>query len=205
MSNKSLKIRSATVSDLQSIVKTHEESFPDFFLTKMGSKFLKEMYSGYLSHPSCILLVALEEEEVLGFVSGTTSPNIFFSQLRRKRAIYFLAYSLPALFRHPFLVVKKLFSAMFYQGDNPAELKNAALLSSIGVKLIAQGKSVGKNLLDSFEREAFSRGVEFIYLTTDKLDNKYVNQFYGKNGYIVESSFTQNSIRPMLRYIKKRA
>lgn len=203
MNDLSIRIRRADFSDIPSVVETHKVSFPGFFLTKLGSRFLGEMYSGYLTHPSGILLVALEGKDVVGFVSGTTLPDLFFSQLRRKRALYFLVYSFPALLRNPLIVFKKLFSAIFYRGDKPTELSNGALLSSIGVLPKVQGKSVGKNLLKCFEEEVFSRGIDFVYLTTDKLNNEQVNQFYRKNDYSVESSFFQNSVRPMLRYTKK--
>ena len=204
MSDQSINVRCAGVSDIHSVVEAHEASFPNFFLTRMGSRFLKEMYSGYLAHPSCIFLVAIDGDQIVGFIAGTTSPDIFFPQLRKKRALYFIVYAFPALLRNPSFVFKKLFSAIFYRGDKPAELNNGALLSSIGVIPNVRGTSIGKNLLKCFENEAFSRGVEFVYLTTDKLNNERVNQFYRKNDYVVESSFMQNSVRPMLRYVKKR-
>lgn len=51
------------------------------------------------------------------------------------------------------------------------------------------GKSVGRRLLHDFEREAFSRGVGFVYLTTDKVKNDRVIKFYESDGYLVESEF----------------
>lgn len=204
MNDQSIKIRKANVDDLDSVVKVHVISFPGFFLTKMGGRFLKEMYSAYVVHHSGVFFVALDDNKIVGFIAGTTSPDIFFAQLKRKRAFYFLMYSFPNLLRNPIFVFKKIFSAIYYRGDKPAELNNGTLLSSIGVIPDAQVKSVGKKLLKHFEDEAFSRGADFVYLTTDKLNNERVVQFYCNNGYIVESTFVQNKIRPMLRYFKKR-
>ena len=141
-----IEIRRANVSDIASVVEVHKTSFPEFFLTKMGSNFLREMYLGYLFHPSGIFYVAIVGGHIAGFVAGTISPDIFFSQLRKKRALYFFIYALPALLRNPKLVFKKLYSALFYRGDKPAELSNGALLSSIGVIPAGQGNSVGKKL-----------------------------------------------------------
>ncbi len=199
-----LKIRNAVKDDLSTVIKVHALAFPGFFLTYMGYGFLKEMYSGYLTHPSGIFLVAVYDGELVGFVTGTTSPGLFFTELRRKRAFFFLLYALPGLLRRPFLVVKKLFSAMFYHGDKPAEIKNSALISSIGVAPNMQGKSVGKKLLERFEEQVFSNGVESIYLITDESNNDYVRKFYSRNHYDIESRFTQNTGRTMLRYIKRR-
>ncbi len=199
-----VKIRSASVSDLHSVVNIHRKAFPDFFLTKMGPRFLKEMYSGYLRHSSGIFLVATDGNGVVGFVVGTTLPEKFFSELRKQRALSFLVCSIPGLLRNPVLVSKKLFSAIFYRGDEPEELRDGALLSSIGIVPEQFGKSIGKKLVAEFEREAFSGGSEFVFLTTDKLNNDRVNQFYKKNGYTIESSFSQVGNRQMLRYLKKR-
>lgn len=138
----------------------------------------------------------------MGFAAGTSAPAVFFSELRRRRSLFFLMWALPALLRHPTVVAQKLLSAIFYRGDKPAALEAGALLSSIAVRPDVVGKSVGKKLLHDFESEAFSRGVDFIYLTTDEVDNDRVNQFYKNNGYVVESTFRQGANRTMLRYIK---
>lgn len=199
-----INIRSASINDLHSVVEVHGEAFPNFFLTRMGSGFLREMYSGYLCHSSGIFLVATDRDDIVGFVVGTTSPEKFFSDLRKKRALFFLVYSIPGLLRNPILVFKKLFSAIFYRGDKPEELIESALLSSIGVKPDYFRKSVGRSLLEGFEGEAFSKGSASVFLTTDKLNNDRVNLFYRNNGYAVESFFTQVGGRQMLRYIKKR-
>ncbi len=204
MNNLSIKIRKAVISDLDSVVDVHMVSFPGFFLTKMGRRFLKEMYSAYFIYRGGIFFVALDGNKIVGFVVGTTAPDIFFAQLKRKRAIYFLMYSFPNLLQNPVLVFKKIFSALYYRGDRPTELKNSTLLSSICVMPDAQEKSVGKKLLLSFEEEAFSKGTDYVYLTTDKLNNERIVQFYRNNNYIVESILLQNNTRPMLRFLKKR-
>lgn len=197
-----MKLRLANERDIDAVTSVHLAAFPGFFLTSLGRKFLSEMYRGFLKHPSGIFFVAEEGGEVMGFAAGTSAPAVFFSELRRRRSLFFLMWALPALLRHPAVVIQKLLSAIFYRGDEPAALEAGALLSSIGVRPDVVGKSVGKKLLNYFENEAFSRGVDFIYLTTDEADNDRVNQFYKNNGYLVESTFRQGASRAMLRYIK---
>lgn len=198
-----MNLRFADERDIDAVASVHLAAFPGFFLTSLGRRFLIEMYRGFLSHPSGIFFVAEEKGEVMGFAAGTSAPNEFFSELRRRRALFFLFWALPALLRHPTIVIQKLRSAIFYRGDKPAGLEGGALLSSIGVCPDVIGKSVGKRLLHDFESEAFSRGVDFVYLTTDEAGNDRVNKFYKKNGYSVESKFFQGASRTMLRYIKK--
>lgn len=197
-----MKLRVANERDIDGVANVHLAAFPGFFLTSLGRKFLSEMYRGFLNHPSGIFFVAEEGGKVMGFVAGTSAPAEFFSELRRRRSLFFLLWALPALLRHPMVVFQKLRSAIFYRGDKPAGLEGGALLSSIGVSPDVVGKSVGKRLLHDFENEAFSRGVEFVYLTTDEVGNERVNKFYKNNGYLVESRFCQGASRTMLRYIK---
>ena len=195
--------RTAREDDVEAIVATHLKAFPGFFLTLMGPGFLRELYRGFLRHADGVLLVSVDEQERLtGFVAGTLAPDRFFAELRRRRGVYFLLRALPALLVRPALVFAKLWSALFYRGDKPALLQGGALLSSIGVLPEVVGRSVGKELLAGFEREAFARGAAFVYLTTDADGNNLVQAFYGRNGYAVESEFIQGGGRAMLRYVK---
>lgn len=198
--------RPATAADIDAVAKVHIQAFPGFFLTRLGYGFLCELYAGFLNHPDGVFLVAENEPgKLIGFAAGTIAPDNFFRDLRKKRAVHFLMHAVPALLKSPSLVVAKLYSAVFYRGDKPANLDGGALLSSIGVLPGVVGKAVGKELLSRFESEAFTRGAPFVYLTTDETDNDRVNHFYTRNGYVVESRFMQGGKRPMLRYLKKAA
>lgn len=201
-----MQISHGTAVDVDAVAKVHIDAFPGFFLTRLGYGFLYELYKGFLDHPDGIFLVAKDEQGMLvGFAAGTVAPDHFFSDLRKQRAASFLLHAIPALLRSPSLVVAKLYSAIFYRGDKPSSLEGGALLSSIGVSPSVVGKSVGKELLARFEQEAFSRSAPFVYLTTDEVGNDRVNQFYVRNGYVVEARFMQGGKRPMLRYLKRAA
>lgn len=197
-----MRIRRATLSDVSIVAQIHTLAFPGFFLTSLGNSFLKELYSGFVNQPGGIFVVAEDGDKVIGFAAGTTVPDVFFTELRKKRGFYFLLKAIPALIKNARVVFKKLFSSVFYKGDTPAELSGGTLLSSIGVIPSLHGGSVGSALLDDFEKIAFSQNAAFIYLTTDAIGNERVNAFYGKRGYSVESQFMQQSNRSMLRYVK---
>ena len=201
-----MKIRQATSADIEAVSRVHIAAFPGFFLTRLGFGFLCELYRGFLNHAEGVLMVAeADDGELIGFVAGTTAPDRFFADLRRARALHFVLHAVPALIRSPSLVAAKLYSALFYRGDKPANLEGGSLLSSIGVAPGVVGKAVGMALLTRFEQEAFARGTPFVYLTTDAIDNDRVNHFYTRNGYVVESRFMQGGRRPMLRYMKQAA
>lgn len=197
-----MKVRNADFDDVAAVVEIHIQAFPGFFLTLLGRAFLHELYAGFLRHPSGILLLAERSGQVIGFAAGTSAPDIFFPSLRRRRALHFLLRALPAVLRNPMLVIRKLYGALFYRGDQPVALENGALLSSIGVLPAAMGQDTGRILLEQFEAQAYARGVRFVYLTTDEANNARVNAFYRKCGYRQEGRFMQQKNRPMLRYVK---
>jgi ribosomal protein S18 acetylase RimI-like enzyme len=195
-------IRRATLNDVPVVAQIHTIAFPGFFLTSLGDSFLRELYSGFLNQSGGIFVVAEDGDKVIGFAAGTTVPDVFFTELRKKRGLYFLLKAIPALIKNARVVFKKLVSSIFYKGDKPAELSGGTLLSSIGVIPSLHGGSVGSALLDDFEKAAFSQNATFIYLTTDAIENERANAFYGKRGYSVDGRFMQQAKRPMLRYVK---
>lgn len=201
--NQPLNFRSATMQDLEGIVDVHFNAFPDHFLTKLGRGFLLEMYAGFLNVSSGIILVAVTSNCVVGFAAGSSSPDVFFSRLRKDRFVYFLFHAIPALIRQPNLVIKKLIGAATYRGDKPDSVSDAALLSSLAVRVDYSGRHIGASLLKEFERVMEMSGENNIYLITDKIGNDKVNGFYKKNGYVIDAEFCNQPSRPMLRYIKR--
>lgn len=197
-----MKIEQATLQDLSGIVSLHVEAFPGFFLTSLGCGFLEELYRGFLTHPSGICLIARLSGGVAGFAAGTSQPDIFFRDLRRRRGAFFLAKAIPAVLVNPLPVTRKLIYAVRYRGETPVSISPGALLSSIGVSEGATGSGISGELIKAFEVEAIRRGLTSVYLTTDANNNERVNAFYRKHGYQVLDCFIQNGIRKMFRYEK---
>lgn len=198
----SVSIRTMSLSDLNEVVQIHLTAFPDFFLTKLGKGFLYELYKGFLFDKNSICVVAILGSDIQGFVVGNLYPGHFFKKLFFNHAIRFLFYALKTFFRYPAMVLRKLIYALRYRGDQPAGLSNAALLSSIGVHPHTVAKGIGSQLLNEFCNNAYSRGAMAVYLTTDHMDNERVNQFYLKNGFYLDTVFTQTNKRKMNRYIR---
>lgn len=198
-----MEVRQATESDIEAIVFIHIAAFQGFFLTLLGTSFLKSLYMAFLKREYGILRVAItEQDKVVGFAAGTSLPQSFFSQLRKEQWVSFLLKALPSLLIKPTLVIKKLYFALFYKGDKPATLSDVSLLSSIAVLPDLAGKSVGKLLISDFEAQVKVAGSRALYLTTDKVGNDKVVFFYERVGYQIECEFKQPSGREMLRLIK---
>lgn len=201
-----IQIRPAQAGDVAHMIDVHRQAFPGFFLTMMGPRFLHLMYSGFLSHPTGISLVACARDkpsELLGFVVGTTHPQGFFSQLLKQRWFAFGLAALWPLMRRPSLVFVKLWSALFYRGESLPDQSDAALLSSLGVIPALQGQRIGQQLVNAFLAHAQSAGATAVYLTTDQSDNAKANQFYCRLGFEPAGTCKRPHGRILNRYLIK--
>lgn len=197
-------IRDALEKDISEVVDAHTKGFVGFFLTLLGRSFLSELYNAFAFRKYGILRVLCDENgNVVGFAAGTTKPAEFYQSLRRDKALLFLIKALPGLISNPYLVIKKLWYALFYKGEKPSNLANSALLSSIAVLPEMAGQSLGKKLLLDFEESVKTLGCDSLYLTTDKYGNDGVIAFYERNGYKISSEFIQADGREMLALFKK--
>ena len=202
----SIQIRPAQTSDIAQVVQVHIQAFPGFFLTLMGTRFLRLLYSGFLNHPTGISLVACPQarpSEVIGFVVGTTQPQGFFSQLLRQHWLAFAMASLWPLLKRPGLVFVKLWSALFYRGESLPDQPDAALLSSLGVKPAAQGQQIGQQLVSAFIAHAQTAGATAVYLTTDQSNNAKANHFYTRLGFGLAGTCKRPHGRILNRYLIK--
>jgi len=195
-------VRSATAEELPVLVDLHLAAFSGFFLSFLGSRFLLELYRGFLAEPAAVLLVASADSKPLGFVAGAAKPAKFFSRLLLRRWYAFVWAAIPALLRQPGRVAPKLLSALTYRGDLPP-LRRAALLSSIAVAPEAAGKGVGKRLVEAFCARAAELGCGSVYLLTDRDDNPRVNSFYLSTGFTLEGQIKKDDQRWLNRYVRQ--
>ena len=72
---------------------------------------------------------------------------------------------------------------------------------SIAVEPTYQGQGIGKELVRAFLEEAKMRGLKYVNLTTDAVDNERVNHFYQKLGFQVHRSCVTPEGRKMNEYI----
>ncbi|MFI4912706.1 MAG: GNAT family N-acetyltransferase [Sedimentisphaeraceae bacterium JB056] len=185
---------------VEQMVDVHMQSFPEFFLTFLGPRFLKEFYSSFLHDRAGMAFVAVEDGNVLGGVVGPLNPDGYFKRLLMRRWYAFILASLSAVIKKP-SVMPRLFRAVFYRGDSPDNGQPRSLLSSIAVSPDSQGKGVGAALVNAWLEEAEKRESKGCFLTTDKENNESTNRFYKKLGWKLETSFATPEGRKMNRYV----
>lgn len=195
-----MNIRKATINDVDTIVKIHLDAFKGFFLTSLGSAFLKFYYTCFVKSSETVTMVAEEEDMVYGFSASTKVCKGFNSRLIKNNLFAFGMLSLKMLFTSPKALLR-LVKNLTKKGEGVEDNENYAELYSIGVSKSAQGKGVGKKLIS--ETEAFMHGgVKRLSLTTDKINNESAIAFYRSCGYRILYEFTAYPNRIMLRMIK---
>jgi len=176
----------------------HQRAFPGFFLSALGSRFLRMYYGALAEDPAAIALVARRGDDVVGFVVGATNPRGYYRRLLRQRWLRFGVAALPAVVHAPSRITRVL-RAMSHPGANP-EGRHVGGLFSIAVDPKLQSGGVGHRLIHRFVADARDRGVTAIYLTTDRDHNDSVNAFYLRNGFVCERTFVTREGRAMNEY-----
>jgi ribosomal protein S18 acetylase RimI-like enzyme len=190
-----------TGDHVPAVVDVHMRAFPQFFLTFLGRRFLREFYASFLVDPVGVGLVATDRRtgRVIGGVAGPVRPQGYFKRLLKRRWWAFALASAAAILRRP-TVIGRLFRAVFYRGDAPPGPPRA-LLSSLAVAPEAQGRGAGRALVQAWVRQVRQRGAAGCFLTTDAEGNDRVNRFYRSLDWTIEHTYTTPQGRVMHRYV----
>jgi len=195
-----IKIISLDLTDLDEAVKLHMEAFEGFFLTLMGSSFLKELYLFIKEDPNGIGLVAkdIKNKKMVAVLIGTLSPSEFYKNFIKKKWKKLLIISTKAILKRP-KIIMRLARGALYRGDQPRD-SNYALLSSIAVSPHYHNQGVGKKILFTWLNTVQLKGIEGCYLTTDYNDNDVANKFYTSLGWKLDETYFTKEGRKMNRY-----
>lgn len=197
-----MEIRKATINDVDAIVKIHLDAFKGFFLTSLGSAFLKFYYSCFVCSNETVTMVAEENDVIYGFSASSKCCKGFNSRLIKSNLFAFGLLSLKLLFSRPSSLLR-LVRNLTKKGDGVQDNEDYAELYSIGVSRTAQGKGVGKRLLAASEFVMKEEGVVYVSLTTDYDNNNQAVGFYNSMGYKTLYEFVTYPNRKMYRLIKK--
>lgn len=192
-------IRVMDISDVDEVVKIHIASFPGFFLTFLGEKFLQEFYRSALLDKNTIALV-IYAHGIQAFAVGTTQAAGLYKRLLQKYWWRFGLASMGAFLKRP-LILPRLLRA-FTMSRQEIQVANCATLISIAVAPYYQGQGQGKQLIKAFFQDAAQRGCKHVNLITDALDNDFANAFYCNVGFALYRSFITPEGRLMNEYIK---
>ena len=189
--------RLATREDLDQVVTVHLAAFDGFFLSILGSRFLKVMYTAFLEDSAGIFVVCTKSGSVQGFAVGAVAGGKKDRSSALRYLPQFVLAAMPALLKSPRFIVARLFKRFFGIGEAPTIPENSVMLRSIGVLPSAKGGGVAGSLLIEFEKLATAKNAQSVILTTDVDDNERAIGFYKKHGYSVLDKFRQDGKRMM--------
>jgi ribosomal protein S18 acetylase RimI-like enzyme len=191
-------IRLMQPKDVKTVVDIHLDSFENFFLSSLGSRFLLLLYNTILEDESGISIVCETEGKVSGFAVGSNLPSGFYKRLISKKIFLFGLAALPAAIKSPG-ILPRLFRSLQVPQQYQKPDRQANLMS-LAVSPTAQKQGIGGALIKEFATQCSQRKVDIINLTTDAQDNDKVNNFYQNFGFVLSNEFTTAEGRKMNEY-----
>ena len=192
------KLAACDKEAIDKVVDIHLLTFEGFFLTFMGKGFLRQMYLSYLKHEASAILVAKEEDKILGFLAFSENLSGLYKYMIKHRLLQFAWYSFLAFLRKP-RVFMRLVRAFLKPSESKREQRYVEL-ASIGVRPDAKSRGVGSALIDALKVEVNFESFAYITLETDAVDNEAANRFYQKNGFSAVREFETHEGRKMIEY-----
>jgi ribosomal protein S18 acetylase RimI-like enzyme len=198
---KTLRLRKAKAEDYTNFAKIHISAFPGFFLTSLGTGFLKTYYlSSLKTEGSVSCCVVDDNNEILGFAVGCLEAKGFHKKVFLKFPLAFINSLILSFLRNPKIIIR-----LWKNLEKKASIvdnKEYSELLSIAVGPENKGKGIGKILITGFENEIKKLNGKKIALTTDSSENESVISFYEKCGYVKTLEFVTYPNRLMFKMIK---
>lgn len=199
-----ITIRPMTKIDIEECTRIHTSSFKGFFLTFLGPRFLRELYTDIMLDPTGIAVVAEKVEptgpcQIVGFAVGSMDAPQLYRNLIRHHLRQFALDGISAVLRKP-TIIPRLLRALNKPSEN-LPVPDAALLMSIAVLPGMQGLGIGKRLITSFIDETAKLGRSNVMLTTDGVDNDSANRFYQSMGFTLIRTYTTPEGRVLNDYV----
>lgn len=183
---------------INEVVDIHMQSFPGFFLTFLGKGFLKQLYKGFVEHENSGLLVAVEENKIVGFLAYSEDISELYKFLIRYYVVPLAWYAGIAFLKKPCILFRLL--RAFTYSDKSKREERYVELSSIGVLPRLEGKGIGSRLISALKYKVNIGEYRYIKLETDAENNESVNLFYQKNGFILDHKYESPERRKMNEY-----
>ena len=180
------------------IVDIHMATFQGFFLTFLGKGFLKQLYEGYIEHKQSNLIVAKQNNEIVGFIAYSSDISDLYKYLIKKKLLLFAWYSFIAFIKNPKILFRLL--SAFSKSEEVNRKEKYIELASIGVKPDVKAQGIGSSMISYMKEQIDFNEYGYISLETDAENNEYANKFYQKNGFILERTYETKQGRKMNEY-----
>jgi ribosomal protein S18 acetylase RimI-like enzyme len=172
--------------DLKRLAALHR-SVMHTLLADLGLPIVTKYYQVVRSDLSVIGICAVNSSnDLVGWALGSPDPAAVNKKLRHPLA-WFLAQLLQVAVTRP-RALSQLVASVF---SSSAPMEHDAIeLTYIGVAASAQGKGLGRALLDMFVEESRARSYHSVVLSVED-ENKAAISLYEKSGFKVSRSFSE--------------
>lgn len=181
-----VRARRARPEDVDIVAALHVSELPGSFLAQLGTRFLQLLYRRLMLSPAAVLLVASEQERVIGFVAGTEDTSSFYKEFLRRDGLRAAVTAAPRAVRHGRRIAETLGYSRRMASSGPTATGVDALppaeLLSLAVARVARRRGVGTALVQELQAELERRGVAALRVVV-AADNAPAIQAYRTCGF----------------------
>ncbi len=182
-------VRFMTTGDAADVARLHAESITEGFLSRLGPRFLRQLYIGVHQAEGSCVYVAEHEGRILGFCAYARDVSAMYKRVLRARFFRLGLASLPYSLNPRLL--REIFDTLRYPAKQAACDLPAAEILSISVSAEARGTGTGRALLEAvYERARADGETKIKVLAGAKLDG--ANRFYQACGFTKVAELTQH-------------
>ncbi len=190
-------IRAMQAGDATAIARLHAATITQGFLTRLGPRFLRQVYLGVAADPTSRVWVAAGGSEVLGFLAYAVDVGAMYRRILRSRMLRLGWASLPYTL-NPWVVREVLDTLRYPHKQTDAQLPPAEILS-VGVSPAARGGGVGRRLIEAAVEQARRDGqAQLKVLAGARLHE--ANRFYPACGFRLLTQLMQHG-EPLNVYV----
>ena len=188
--------RTMDAEDLAFVVEQHLHHFPDGFFARLGPRFLREYYRGFLTGPSARTAVAEVDGRRVGYLVGVTDPAAHRDHVVRRHGRGLALRAVAAMLLRPWLAVRflrtraglyarKLLRRRGRDSTSAASSRTVgrtAVLTHVAIEPSAQTQGIGSTLIQDFQRRAAEAGCDRLTLVTASGDDG-AGPYYRRRGW----------------------
>lgn len=189
-------IREMVPKDALDVAHLHIVAFPDYFLTRLGVRFLECLYYSY-SFPPGVGVIALDNDKIIGFVTGMTDSKAFYTKFYRDNFLTLTKIVITHFFTDAVVRGKLLKKTAHFKmailallrrpskeplGTKMPPTAKMAYLLSIGVAEAYKGNGVADMLVKKYCKLLNQEGYERVLLSVLPTNHRAI-RFYEKTGW----------------------
>jgi ribosomal protein S18 acetylase RimI-like enzyme len=170
--------RPAVLEDATSIARLHMDRLPHGFLPTLGFRALKRLYRHLVRSDQAFVLVADDDEGVVGYVAVAEDTRRVYREFLRHDGVVAALVAAPAALRAP----RRVWETVRYGGRADHEGLPAAEILAIAVSERARGEGVARRLVDAALEELRHRQIDTARVVT-ATGNTRARRVYERAGF----------------------